>query len=76
MKTPAAGHEQVARLRVLGDDAFFTTMGSASSKQFAALSVKKGGTAYVIKVYGPNCGGANVHGERRSPETCWQNYSG
>lgn len=43
-RTPVSG---------LGDDAFYTTMGSASSKQFATLSIKKGGTAYLIKVYGP-----------------------
>jgi hypothetical protein len=35
----------------LGDDAFFSTMGSAE-KQFTTLTVKKGDTAYVIKVYG------------------------
>jgi hypothetical protein len=38
----------------LGDDAFYSTMGPASGKQFATLSVKKGGTAYLIKVYGPS----------------------
>lgn len=35
----------------LGDDAFFSTMGSAE-KQFTTLTVKKGDTAYVIKIYG------------------------
>jgi hypothetical protein len=35
------------------DDAFYTTMGSTPGKQFATPSVKKGSTAYVIKVYGP-----------------------
>jgi hypothetical protein len=37
----------------LGDDALMTTMGPASGKQFVTLSVKKGATAYLFKVYGP-----------------------
>jgi hypothetical protein len=37
----------------LGDDAILTTMGPASGKQFVTLSVKKGATAYLFKVYGP-----------------------
>jgi hypothetical protein len=52
MKTPLPGMNRTP-VSGLGDDAFYTTMGSASSKQFATLSVKKGGTAYLIKVYGP-----------------------
>ena len=52
MKTPVPGMNRTP-LSGLGDDAFLTTMGSASSKQFVTLSVKKGGTAYQIKVYGP-----------------------
>ncbi len=39
-RTPASG---------LGEDAFYTTLG-----QFVTLNVKKGSTAYLIKVYGPN----------------------
>jgi hypothetical protein len=42
-KTPVSG---------LGDDAIFSTLGSAA-KQYVTLSVKKGGTAYLFKVYGP-----------------------
>jgi hypothetical protein len=42
-KTPVPG---------LGDDAIFSTLGSAA-KQFVTLSVKKGNTAYLFKVYGP-----------------------
>ncbi|HEY2780596.1 MAG TPA: hypothetical protein VGI90_07470 [Steroidobacteraceae bacterium] len=43
-KTPVSG---------LGDDAIITTVGPASGKQFVTLSVKKGATAYLFKVYGP-----------------------
>ena len=53
MKTPVPGMNRTA-VSGLGDDAFYTTMGPASGKQFATLSVKKGSTAYLIKVYGPN----------------------
>jgi hypothetical protein len=53
MKTPVQGMNR-SSVSGLGDDAFYTTMGPASGKQFVTLSVKKGGTAYLIKVYGPN----------------------
>jgi hypothetical protein len=53
MKAPAPGMNRTA-VSGLGDDAFYTTMGPASGKQFATLSVKKGSTAYLLKVYGPN----------------------
>ena len=53
MKTPVPGMSRTA-VSGLGDDAFYTTMGPASGKQTATLSVKKGSTAYLIKVYGPN----------------------
>jgi hypothetical protein len=53
MKTPVPGMNRTA-VSGLGDDAFYTTMGPASGKQTATLSVKKGSTAYLIKVYGPN----------------------
>ena len=53
MKAPVAGMNRTP-LSGLGDDAFYTTMGSTPGKQFATLSIKKGATAYVIKVYGPN----------------------
>ena len=52
MKVPAPGMNR-SPVSGLGDDAFYTTMGPASGKQFATLSIKKGGTAYLIKVYGP-----------------------
>jgi hypothetical protein len=52
MKTPVPGMNRTPAAG-LGDDAFYTTMGP-SGKQFATLSVKKGSTAYLIKVYGPN----------------------
>jgi hypothetical protein len=52
MKTPAPGMNRTA-VSGLGDDAFYTTIGPGSGKQFVTLSVKKGGTAYLIKVYGP-----------------------
>jgi hypothetical protein len=53
MKTPVPGMNRTA-VSGLGDDAFYTTMGPASGKQMATLSVKKGSVAYLIKVYGPN----------------------
>ena len=43
-KTPISG---------LGDEAVMSTMGPADGKQFVTLSVKKGSTAYLFKVYGP-----------------------
>ncbi|MEO7207831.1 MAG: hypothetical protein ABI356_08705 [Steroidobacteraceae bacterium] len=52
MKTPMPGMNR-SSVSGLGDDAFYTTMGPASGKQIATLSVKKGATAYLIKVYGP-----------------------
>jgi hypothetical protein len=53
MKTPLPGTSRT-EVAGLGDDAFYTTLGSASGKQIATLSVKKRSTAYLIKVYGPN----------------------
>lgn len=53
MKTPVPGMSRTP-VSGLGDDAFYTTLGSASGHQIATLSVKKGSTAYLIKVYGPN----------------------
>ena len=53
MKTPVRGMSRTP-VSGLGDDAFYTTLGSASGNQIATLSVKKGGTVYLIKVYGPN----------------------
>jgi len=53
MKTPVPGMNRTP-VSGLGDDAFYTTMGPASGKQFATLSIKKGSTAYLIKVYGPS----------------------
>ena len=52
MKTPLPGTSKTA-VSGLGDDAFYSTMGPASGKQFATLSVRKGSAAYLIKVYGP-----------------------
>jgi hypothetical protein len=52
MKTTVPGMTRTA-VSALGDDAFYTTMGAASGKQFVTLSIKKGSTAYLIKVYGP-----------------------
>lgn len=52
MKTPLRGMSRTP-VSGLGDDAFYTTMGT-SPKQLATLSVKKGSTAYLIKVYGPS----------------------
>jgi hypothetical protein len=52
MKTPLPGVSRTA-VSGFGDDAFFSTMGSAE-KSFTTLTVKKGSTAYVIKVYGGN----------------------
>ena len=51
MKTPRPGMNRTA-VSGLGDDAFFTTLGAAPGKETATLSLKKGGTAYLIKVYG------------------------
>ncbi|HTY94932.1 MAG TPA: hypothetical protein VMC02_13640 [Steroidobacteraceae bacterium] len=43
VKTPAGG---------LGDDAFFSVLGSkGGSASFTTLSIRKGRTAYVVKVY-------------------------
>jgi hypothetical protein len=53
MKTPMPGMSRTP-ISGLGDDAFLTTLGSASGNQFATLSVKKGSTAYLLKVYGGN----------------------
>lgn len=53
MKTPVPGMSRTP-ISGLGDDAFYTTLGPASGKQIATLSVKKGSTAYLIKVYGPS----------------------
>src|ERR1700735_5617283 len=53
MKTPVPGMNRTS-VSGLGDDAFYTTMGPASGKKTATLTVKKGSTAYLIKVYGPN----------------------
>jgi hypothetical protein len=52
MKTSVAGMNRTP-VSGLGDDAFYTTMGSAPGKELATLTVKKGSTAYLIKVYGP-----------------------
>jgi hypothetical protein len=53
MKAPFPGTSR-SPVSGLGDDAFYSTIGPASGKQFATLSIKKGGTAYLIKVYGPS----------------------
>lgn len=53
MKTGLPG-STVNSVAALGDDAFLTTLGRPTEKQFATLSVKKGNTAYVFKVYGPS----------------------
>ncbi|HEX3949714.1 MAG TPA: hypothetical protein VHW95_07695 [Steroidobacteraceae bacterium] len=52
LKTPFPGMSK-GSVSGLGDDAIMTTMGPASGKQFVTLSVKKGATAYLFKVYGP-----------------------
>jgi hypothetical protein len=52
MKAPLPGASR-SSVSGLGDDAFYSTLGSASGKQVATLTVKKGSTAYLIKVYGP-----------------------
>jgi hypothetical protein len=52
LKAPAPGMNR-SSVSGLGDDAFYTTLGAGSGKQIATLTVKKGGTAYLIKVYGP-----------------------
>jgi hypothetical protein len=49
MKAPLPGMTK-SSVSGLGDDAFSSTMGT--SKQFVVLSVKKGATAYLFKVYG------------------------
>ena len=49
MKAPLPGMTK-SSVSGLGDDAFSSTMGT--SKQFAVLSVKKGATVYLFKVYG------------------------
>jgi hypothetical protein len=51
MKAPLPGTSRTP-ISGFGDDAFISTLGPASGKQFATLSVKKGSTAYVFKVYG------------------------
>lgn len=51
MKAPLPGISKIP-VSGLGDDAILSTVG-APSKQYATLSVKKGGTAYLFKVYGP-----------------------
>ena len=51
IKIPLPGVTKTA-VPGLGDDAIFSTLGPAA-KQFVTLSVKKGGTAYLFKVYGP-----------------------
>ena len=53
MKAPFPGTNR-SSVSGLGDDAFYSTMGPASGKQIATLTVKKGSTAYLIKVYGPS----------------------
>jgi hypothetical protein len=52
MKTPLPG---IAKTPIigLGDDAFLSMVGPPG-KEFASLSVMKGGTVYVIRVYGGN----------------------
>jgi hypothetical protein len=49
MKAPLPGMTR-SSVSGLGDDAFSSTMGT--STQYAVLTVKKGATAYVFKVYG------------------------
>ncbi len=49
MKAPLPGMTK-SSVSGLGDDAVSSTMGT--SKQFAVLSVKKGATVYLFKVYG------------------------
>ena len=51
IKTPLPGVTKTS-VSGLGDDAIFSTLGPAD-KQFVTLSVKKGNTAYLFKVYGP-----------------------
>jgi|SRR5580704_10114003 hypothetical protein len=53
LKAPLPGANR-SSVSGLGDDAFYTTLGPASGKQIATLTVKKGSTAYLIKVYGPS----------------------
>jgi hypothetical protein len=52
IKAPLPGVTKIP-VSGLGDDAIFATLGPAPAKQYATLSVKKGNTAYVFKVYGP-----------------------
>jgi hypothetical protein len=52
MKAPFPGTNR-SSVSGRGDDAFYSTIGPASGKQTATLTVKKGSTAYLIKVYGP-----------------------
>lgn len=52
MKTPLPGATKTP-VSGLGDDAIYSTLGPAE-KQYATLSVKKGGTIYLFKVYGPS----------------------
>ena len=52
MKAPLPGMSKDS-VSGLGDDAILSTLGPADGKQFATLSVKKGNTAYLFKVYGP-----------------------
>jgi hypothetical protein len=51
IKTPLPGVTKAA-VPGVGDDAIFSTLGPAA-KQYVTLSVKKGNTAYLFKVYGP-----------------------
>jgi hypothetical protein len=53
LKAPLPGANR-SSVSGLGDDAFYTTLGPGSGKQIATLTVKKGSTAYLIKVYGPS----------------------
>jgi hypothetical protein len=53
LKAPYPGMSRTS-VSGLGDDAFYSTLGPESGKQIATLTVKKGTTAYLIKVYGPN----------------------
>lgn len=52
MKAPLAGVTKTP-VSGLGDDAIFSTLGQPA-KQYVTLSVKKGNTAYLFKVYGPS----------------------
>jgi hypothetical protein len=50
LRTPFPGATRTS-VSGLGDDAFSTTLGKPD-KAFVTLSIKKGATAYVLKVYG------------------------